>query len=152
MGDYVNGIALLKKELQTSPHLKLGVGEKKVMNKKLFADKNNIIGEAYQKYYLQSKQTILLDSANYYFNVAAKMLLQENFYPDYTKTLLYMHEAKSAALGGNYVKSLALYRKGKKFPTIDNNIRTEQLFDLGMADCFHHLKQMDSALFIVKNT
>jgi len=29
MGDYVNGIALLKKELQTSPHLKLGVGEKK---------------------------------------------------------------------------------------------------------------------------
>ena len=53
MGDYVNGIALLKKELQTSPHLKLGVGEKKVMNKKLFADKNNIIGEAYQKYYLQ---------------------------------------------------------------------------------------------------
>jgi len=150
MGDYVNGIALLKKELQTSPHLKLGVGEKKVMNKKLFADKNNIIGEAYQKYYLQSKQAILLDSANYYFNVAAKMLLQENFYPDYTKTLLYMHEAKSAALGGNYVKSLALYRKGKKFPTIDNNIRTEQLFDLGMADCFHHLKQMDSALFYCK--
>lgn len=150
MGDYVNGIALLKKELQTSPHLKLGVGEKKVMNKKLFADKNNIIGEAYQKYYLQSKQTILLDSANYYFNVAAKMLLQENFYPDYTKTLLYMHEAKSAALGGNYEKSLALYRKGKKFPTIDNNIRTEQLFDLGMADCFHHLKQIDSALFYCK--
>lgn len=26
MGDYVNGIALLKKELQTSSHLKLGVG------------------------------------------------------------------------------------------------------------------------------
>ena len=29
MGDYVNGIALLKTELKTTPHLKLGVGEKK---------------------------------------------------------------------------------------------------------------------------
>ncbi|HLO74184.1 MAG TPA: helix-turn-helix domain-containing protein [Flavobacterium sp.] len=147
MGDYVNGIALLKKELKTTPHLKLGVGEKKIMNKKLFADKYNMIGEAYQKYYIQSKKTLLLDSANYYFNVAAKMMLQDNFYPEYTKALLSMREAKSAALEGNYVKSLSLYRKRKKYPIIHENIRTEQLFDLGMADCFHHLKQVDSALF-----
>jgi AraC-like DNA-binding protein len=147
MGDYVNGIALLKKELKTTPHLKLGVGEKKVMNKKLFADKYNIIGEAYQKYYIQSKKKVLLDSANHYFNVAARMMLQDNFQPEYTKALLSMREAKSAALAGNYVKSLSLYRKRKKFPVIHDNIRTEQLFDLGMADCFHHLKQVDSALF-----
>lgn len=150
MGDYINGIALLKRELKTTPHLKLGVGEKKVMNKKLFADKYNIIGEAYQKYYIQSKKTILLDSANYYFNVAAKMMLQDNFYPEYTTALLSMREAKSAALAGNYVKSLYLYRERKKFPSIQENIRTEQLFDLGMADCFHHLKQIDSALFYCK--
>ena len=150
MGDYINGIALLKRELKTTPHLKLGVGEKKVMNKKLFADKYNIIGEAYQKYYIQSKKTILLDSANYYFNVAAKMMLQDNFYPEYTRALLSMREAKSAALAGNYVKSLSLYRERKKFPSIQENIRTDQLFDLGMADCFHHLKQIDSALFYCK--
>jgi AraC-like DNA-binding protein len=150
MGDYINGIALLKRELKTTPHLKLGVGEKKVMNKKLFADKYNIIGEAYQKYYIQSKKTILLDSANYYFNVAATMMLQDNFYPEYTRALLSMREAKSAALAGNYVKSLSLYRERKKFPSIQENIRTEQLFDLGMADCFHHLKQIDSALFYCK--
>ena len=147
MGDYVNGISLLKRELKTSHHLKLGIGEKKVMNKKLFADKYNIIGEAYQKYYIQTKKTILLDSANYYFNVAAKMMLQDNFYPEYTRALLSMREAKSAALAGNYVKSLSLYRERKKFPSIQENIRTEQLFDLGMADCFHHLKEVDSALF-----
>lgn len=150
MGDYVNGIALLKKELKTTPHLKLGVGEKKVMNKKLFADKYNIIGEAYQKYYIQSKKKVLLDSANHYFNVAARMMLQDNFQPEYTKALLSMREAKSAALAGNYDKSLSLYRKRKNFPTINDNIRTEQLFDLGMADCFHHLKQVDSALFYCK--
>lgn len=150
MGDYINGIALLKRELKTTPHLKLGVDEKKVMNKKLFADKYNIIGEAYQKYYIQSKKTILLDSANYYFNVAATMMLQDNFYPEYTRALLSMREAKSAALAGNYVKSLSLYRERKKFPSIQENIRTEQLFDLGMADCFHHLKQIDSALFYCK--
>jgi len=150
IGDYVNGIALLKKELKISHHLKLGVGEKKVMNKKLFADKYNIIGEAYQKYYIQSKKATLLDSANYYFNVAASMLIQDNFYPDYTKALLYMREAKSAALAENYAKSLSLYRKGKQFPVINNNIRTVQLFDLGMADCFQHLKQVDSALFYCK--
>ena len=147
MGDYINGIALLKKELKTTPHLKLGVGEKKIMNKKLFADKYNIIGEAYQKYYIQSKKTELLDSANYYFNVAATMMLQDDFQPEYTKALLCMREAKSAALAGNYVKSLSLYRERKKYPIIHDNIRTEQLFDLGMADCFHHLKQVDSALF-----
>lgn len=147
MGDYINGIALLKRELKTTPHLKLGVGEKKVMNKKLFADKYNIIGEAYQKYYIQSKKTILLDSANYYFNVAATMMLQDDFQPEYTKALLCMREAKSAALAGNYVKSLSLYREREKYPIIHDNIRTEQLFDLGMADCFHHLKQVDSALF-----
>ena len=147
MGDYVNGIALLKRELKTSHHLKLGVGEKKVMNKKLFADKYNIIGEAYQKYYIHSKKTVLLDSANHYFNVAATMMLQDNFQPEYTKALLSMREAKSAALAGNYEKSLSLYRKRKKYPIIQDNIRTEQLFDLGMADCFHHLKQVDSALF-----
>jgi len=150
MGDYVNGIALLKRELKTSHHLKLGVGEKKVMNKKLFADKYNIIGEAYQKYYIQSKKTVLLDSANHYFNVAATMMLQDNFQPEYTKALLSMREAKSAALAGNYEKSLSLYRKRKKYPVIQDNIRTEQLFDLGMADCFHHLKQIDSALFYCK--
>ena len=147
MGDYINGIALLKRELKTTPHLKLGVGEKKIMNKKLFADKYNIIGEAYQKYYIQSKKTILLDSANYYFNVAATMMLQDDFQPEYTKALLCMREAKSAALAGNYVKSLSLYREREKYPIIHYNIRTEQLFDLGMADCFHHLKQVDSALF-----
>lgn len=147
MGDYVNGIALLKRELKTSHHLKLGIGEKKVMNKKLFADKYNIIGEAYQKYYIQSKKKVLLDSANHYFNVAATMMLQDNFQPEYTKALLSMREAKSAALAGNYENSLSLYRKRKKYPVIQDNIRTEQLFDLGMADCFYHLKQVDSALF-----
>lgn len=150
MGDYVNGIALLKKELMTSAHLKLGVGEKKVMNKKLFADKHNIIGEAYQMYYIQSKKAALLDSANHHFNVAASMLIKDNFQPEYTKALFYMHEAKSAALAGNYEKSLSLYRKRKMYPVIKDNIRTEQLFDLGMADCFHHLKQVDSALFYSK--
>ncbi|MFY7987781.1 MAG: helix-turn-helix domain-containing protein [Flavobacterium sp.] len=150
MGNYVNGIALLKRELKTSHHLKLGIGEKKVMNKKLFADKYNIIGEAYQKYYIHSKKTVLLDSANHYFNVAATMMLQDNFQPEYTKALLSMREAKSAALAGNYEKSLSLYRKRKKYSVIKDNIRTEQLFDLGMADCFHHLKQVDSALFYCK--
>ena len=147
MGDYINGIALLKRKLKTSHHIKLGVGEKKVMNKKLFADKYNIIGEAYQSYYIQSKKAVLLDSANHYFNVAATMMLKDNFQPEYTKALLSMREAKSAALAGNYEKSLSLYRKRKKYPVIQDNIRTEQLFDLGMADCFHHLKQVDSALF-----
>lgn len=150
MGDYVNGIALLKRELKTTPHLKLGVGEKKVMNNKLFADKYNIIGAAYQEYYIKSKKNVLLDSANHYFKVAAILMLQDNFYPDYTKALLSMREAKSAALAGNYDKSLSLYRNGKKYPVIHDNIRTEQLFDLGMADCFHHLKQVDSALFYCK--
>lgn len=148
MGDFENGITLLKKELKTSPHLKLGIGEKKIMNQKLFADKYNIIGEAYQKYYIQSKKTVLLDSANYYFKVAATMMLQDNFYPEYTKALLCMREAKSAALAGNYTKSLSLYRQGRKYPI--DNIRTIQLFDLGMGDCFHHLKKIDSALFYCK--
>lgn len=150
MGDYANGITLLKNELKTSSHLQLGKGEKKVMNKKLFADKYNILGEAYQGYYIQSKKAILLDSANYYFNKAATMLLQDNFQPEYTKALLYMRLAKSAALSGDYATSLSLYRKREKYPVIKEHIRTEQLFDLGMADCFHHLKQVDSALFYSK--
>lgn len=150
LGDYVNGIALLKKELKTSPHLQLGKGEKKAMNKKLFADKYNIIGEAYQQYFIQSKNRTVLDSANDYFTKAAKMLLEEQFNPEYTKALLYMRLAKSAAFSGDYAQSLSLYRKRKKYPIIKNNIRTEQSFDLGMADCFHHLKQTDSAIFYSK--
>jgi AraC-like DNA-binding protein len=78
--------------------------------------------------------------------VAARMMLNENFYPEYTKALLYMREAKSAALRGNYIQSLSLYKKGIKYPSIQENIRTIQLFDLGMADCFHHLNKIDSAL------
>lgn len=150
MGDCIHGIPLLKRELKTSPHLKLGVGEKKIMNKKLFADKYNIIGEAYQKYYIQTKKNIFLDSANYYFNVAAKMMIQDNFYPEYTKVLLCMREAKSAALAGNYAESLSLYKKGIKYPSTQDNVRTIQLFDLGMADCFHHLNEIDSAIFYCK--
>jgi len=147
MGDYVDGIAMLKKELKTSPHLKLGEGEKRVMNKKLFADKYNFIGEAYQKYYIHSRKAVLLDSANYYFRIASRMLLQENFESEYTKALLCMREAKSAALEGNYNESLSLYRMRERYPVINENLRTVQLFDLGMADCFYHLKQIDSALF-----
>lgn len=150
MGDYVSGIGLLKKELQTSPHLKLGVGEKKIMNKKLFADKYNSIGDAYQAYYLQSKKTVYINSANYYFNAAARLMLKDNFYTDYTHALLSMRLAKSAALEGNYTKSLSLYRAGKKYTVIKDNVRTQQLFDLGMADCFYHLKQADSAIFYCK--
>lgn len=150
MGDYVNGIALFKKELKTSSHLQLGKGEKKTMNKKLFADKYNIIGEAYQMYFIQSKNKTVLDSANYYFTYAAKMMLEDHFYPEYTKALLNMRLAKSAALSGDYVTSLSLYRMREKYPIIKEHIRTEQLFDLGMADCFHHLKQVDSALFYSK--
>lgn len=150
MGDYENGIALLKKDLRTSAHLKLGIGEKKVMNKKLFADRYNTIGEAYQKYYIQSKKSAYLDSANHNFRIASNMLIQENFQPEYTKAILYMHEAKSAALAENYAKSLSLYSKRKDFPIIKEHIRTEQLFDLGMADCFHHLNQVDSALYYSK--
>ena len=146
LGDYVNGIALLKKELKTSPHLQLGKGEKRAMNKKLFADKYNIIGESYQQYYIQSKNKTVLDSANYYFTTAANMLLEDQFQPEYTKALLSMRLAKSAALSGDYVKSLSLYRRRKTYPVIKEHIRTEQSFDLGMADCFHHLKQIDSAL------
>lgn len=146
LGDYVNGIALLKKELETSPHLQLGKGEKKAMNKKLFADKYNIIGEAYQQYYIQSKDKTVLDSANYYFTTAANMLLKDQFQPEYTKALLSMRLAKSAALSGDYAKSLSYYRKRNTYPIIKEHIRTEQSFDLGMADCFHHLKQIDSAL------
>lgn len=145
--DYESGIALLKNELKTSPHLQLGKGEKKAMNKKLFADKYNIIGEAYQHYYIQSKNKTVLDSANYYFTVAANMLLEDEFYPEYTKALLNMRLAKSAALSGDYHKSLNLYKTREKYPVIKEHIRTEQLFDLGMADCFHQLKQVDSALF-----
>ncbi|NBL63690.1 helix-turn-helix domain-containing protein [Flavobacterium sp. NST-5] len=146
-GDYVNGISLLKQELLTTPHLKLGVGEKEAMNKKLFADKYNIIGEAYQNYYVQSPQKKFLDSANNYFDESAKMLLEAHFQPEYTQALLNMRKAKSAALAGDYEQSMSLYRTRVKFPVIKEHIRTLQLFDLGMADCFHHLKQVDSALF-----
>ena len=150
MGDYVDGIALLKRGLQTTPHLQLGVGEKKIMNNKLFADKYNSIGDAYQAYYLQSKKRVLLDSANYYFNAAATLMLKDNFYPEYTNALLRMRLAKSAALEGNYTQSLSLYRERKKYPVIKDNLRTQQLFDLGMGDCFYHLKQSDSAIYYCK--
>jgi AraC-like DNA-binding protein len=150
MGDYVDGIALLKRGLQTTPHLQLGVGEKKIMNNKLFADKYNSIGDAYQAYYLQSKKTIFLDSANYYFNTAATLMLNDNFYPEYTNALLRMRLAKSAALKGNYTQSLSLYKERKKYPVIKDNLRTQQLFDLGMGDCFYHLKQSDSAIYYCK--
>lgn len=146
MGDCLNGIPLLKKELKTTPHLKLGIGEKKVMNTKLFADKHNIIGEAYQKYFLLTKKSIYLDSANYNFRVAAKMMIQANFYPEYTQALLLMRLGKSAALGGNYSNALQLYKKGAKYPSVQENIRSTQLIDLGMGDCFFHLNQVDSAI------
>lgn len=146
MGDCLNGIPLLKKELKTTPHLKLGIGEKKVMNTKLFADKHNIIGEAYQKYFLLTKKNIFLDSANYNFQIAAKLMIQASFYPEYTQALLYMRLAKSAALGGDYSNALQLYKKGAKYPSVKENIRSTQLFDLGMGDCFFHLNQVDSAI------
>lgn len=150
MGDCINGIPLLKKELKTTPHLKLGVGEKKIMNNKLFADRYNIIGEAYQKYYIQTKNKVFLDSANINFRIAAKMMIQANFYTEYTQALLYMRLGKSAALGEKYTESLYLYRKGAKYPSVKENIRSIQLFDLGMADCFFHLNQIDSSIIYCK--
>lgn len=150
MGDYANGIALLKKEVMTSPHRKLGEGEDKAMNDKLFADKYNTIGEAYQKYYIQSHKKAYLDSADYYFGRAVSLMVYNNVQPEYTKALFFMHKAKSAALMGDFSKALKLYRERDKYPVIHQYIRTVQLFDLGMADCFYHLKQPDSALVYSK--
>lgn len=146
MGDYANGIVLLKKEVMTSRHLKLGEGEDKAMNDKLFADKYNTIGEAYQKYYIQSHKKAYLDSADYYFSRAVSLMVYDNLQLEYTKALFFMRKAKSAALMGDFSKALKLYREREKYPVIKQNIRTVQLFDLGMADCFYHLKQPDSAL------
>jgi hypothetical protein len=91
------------------------------MNKKLFADKHNIIGEAYQMYYIQSKKAALLDSANHHFNVAASMLIKDNFQPEYTKALFYMREAKSAALAG--IINHCPYTEKKKFPVISRSYK-----------------------------
>lgn len=150
MGDYANGIKLLKNDLRTSRHLKLGVAEKKEMNDKLFADRHNEIGEAYQKFYIQTRQNKYLDSADVYFNKAAKLMFVDHFQTDYTQALLCMHMAKSAALKGDYAKALRFYKQRKLYPEILNNLRTVQIFDLGMADCYFHLKQPDSAIFFSK--
>lgn len=146
LGDYARGIAMLKKAAATSPHLQLGIGENKAMNDKLFADKFNAIGEAYQRYYIQAEKAALIDSADLYFDKAAARMTQNGFEVAYTKALLNMHRAKSAALRGQYETALALYRDGKHYKAARRNIRTVQLFDLGMADCFYHLQQYDSAL------
>lgn len=150
MGDYANGIELLKNDLRTSKHLKLGVAEKKEMNDKLFADRYNEIGEAYQKFYVQTQKRKYLDSADVYFNRAADLLLIDYFQPDFTKALLCMHKAKSAALKGDYTNALRFYKRRKFYPEILSNRRTVQIFDLGMADCYFHLKQPDSAIFFSK--
>lgn len=146
LGDYAKGIAMLKNAAATSPHLKLGEGENQAMNNKLFADKYNAIGESYQKYYMESRNKVFLDSADYYFDKAANLLIQENFEVDYTTALLNLRKGHSAAFRKQYQKALALYRKGRSYKIIDKNIRTIQLFDLGMAYCFYHLKQYDSAI------
>ncbi|MGC4041151.1 MAG: hypothetical protein QM710_10290 [Flavobacterium sp.] len=146
LGNYAEGIEMLKNDADNSPHLKLGQGESKVMNDKLFADKYNTIGESYQKYYKQSKNKALLDSASYYFHKAAYLMINNNFEVDYTKALLDLRNANSAILKEQYKEALALYQKGKSYKAINQNIRTIQLFDLGMADCFFHLKQYDEAI------
>lgn len=150
MGDYKSGIELLKNDLRTSKHIKLGVAEKKEMNDKLFADRYNEIGEAYQKFYVQTLQIKYLDSADVYFNKAAKLMLKDSLQSDYTQALLCMHKAKSAALKGDYTNALRFYKMRKLYPEILKNLRTAQIFDLGMADCYFHLKQPDSAIFFGK--
>ena len=150
MGDYAAGIELLKNDLHTSKHVKLGVAEKKAMNAKLFADRHNEIGEAYQKFYLKSHQDKYLDSADVYFNRAAKLMLPEHSQANFTQALLCMHKAKSAALRGDYTGALQLYKRRKLYPEIQNSLRTVQILDLGMADCYFHLKQPDSAIFFSK--
>lgn len=150
MGDYTHGIELLKNDLRTSKHVKLGVAEQKEMNDKLFADRHNEIGEAYQKFYLQTHQKKYLDSADVYFNRAAKLMLNDPLQADYTQALLYMHKAKSAVLKGDYSKALHFYKMRKFHPEIQKNLRTAQIFDLGMADCYFHLNQPDSAIYFSK--
>ena len=146
LGNYAEGISMLKNDAAFSPHLRLGESESKTMNDKLFADKFNTIGESYQKYYKQTKKPALLDSADLYFNKAAKLMIDDQFEVDYTKALLSLRNANSALLREKYKQALALYRKGKSYSVINQNIRTVQLFDLGMADSFYHLKQYDSAV------
>jgi AraC-like DNA-binding protein len=146
LGKYTEGIALLKHDAATSFHRKLGEGESQAMNDKLFADKYNTIGEAYQKYYIQSGKRALIDSSDYYFDKAAQLMLSDNFEVDYTKALLYMRKADNARLSERYKEALSLYRTGKAYKVINQNIRTVQLFDLGMSDCFFHLKNYDEAI------
>lgn len=150
MGDYTHGIELLKNDLRTSKHVKLGVAEKKEMNDKLFADRHNEIGEAYQKFYLQSRKEKYLDSADVYFNKASKLMLNEPSQAGFTQALLYMHKAKSAVLKGDYGKALRFYKMRKFHPEILRNLRTAQIFDLGMADCYFHLNKPDSAIYFAK--
>jgi AraC-like DNA-binding protein len=150
MGDYRDGIELLKTDLRFSKHARLGVAEKREMNHKLFADRYNEIGEAYQKFYIQAQRTEYLDSADVYFNKAAQLMLRDTFQTNYTQALMSMHKAKSAALKDDYKKALLFYKKGGLYPEIFKNLRTAQIFDLGMADCYFHLNQPDSAIFYAK--
>lgn len=146
MGEFEEGITLLKQNLQTSNYLLHAEGEKKVMHDKFYADKLNEIGEAYQKYFVQTQKEVLLDSADHYFGAANELMLRDRFQIPYTQALLYMHKAKSAALKGDYETALHYYSKRNAFPEIRQNLRTVQIFDLGMADCYFHLKQPELAL------
>ncbi|MFY7664474.1 helix-turn-helix domain-containing protein [Flavobacterium sp.] len=150
MGEYKEGIALLKNDLRAFKDVDLGVAERKEMHNKLVADRYNEIGEAYQKYYVSNQQNKHLDSANVYFQKAAKIMLDEPSQADFTRALLNMHQAKSAALKGDYQTALRFYQRRDAYPEINKNLRTVQIFDLGMADCYFHLKQPDSSIYYAK--
>lgn len=145
-GDYERGIEGIKEDFVSGYYKKYELKKNDIREKVILANRYVTIGEAYQKWYAKSKKLSLLDSADFYFRKTTLVMASSHFMPEYTNALYSMRTAKSYVLKGDYENALLWYKKRDQFPVIKEYPRTEQMFDLGMADCFLQLNESHTAI------
>ncbi|WP_179078023.1 helix-turn-helix domain-containing protein [Chryseobacterium sp. RU37D] len=145
-GDYELGIKNLKEDIVSGYYAKHDYRPNDILSKQILASRYNVIGDSYQKWYIKSRKPGFLDSADHYYQKATVLMVSNNFMPEYTNALYVMRKAKICALKNDYKNALGYYKQRKYYPIIKEKPRTEQVFDLGTADCYLHLNEIDSSI------
>lgn len=105
------------------------------------ANTHCFIADAYVQLYKKTQNATLLDSANVYYRQSLTIGNKFNKNISYNSALYYSRLAKIEYYKKNYTKSVFYYQKYFDHPIMQQNSFTYQLYCIGLAENYLHLKK-----------
>lgn len=149
LGNYTKSIELLNTHLKDiHSDTKNSLHSSFLKNREIAATCNTK-GDTFVKWYKDVGDIKLLDSAQYSYENAYKVMKSISNLSLYSKALLISRQANLKLLKKQYAASLLLYNKCEKDSVIMNKNLSREIIWLGKAEIYTFIKKPDSAFYYI---